>query len=382
LRSKKYVAGIYIHIPFCKQACHYCDFHFSTNRTDQSALVRAITRELQLQRNYLNGEVINTIYFGGGTPSLLTRDELSSIVGTIRSDYPIDDAPEITLEANPGDLTNTKLHELTDCGINRLSIGIQSFQDTILQYLNRDHDGASAIRSVNDARESGINNISIDLIYSIPNQSDETWKENIRQAIALNPEHISAYSLTIEQKTVFGNWASKKKLVPVDDDTAARQLEILIDDLASAGYEQYEVSNFCRPGFYSRHNSSYWKGERYLGVGPAAHSYDIDSRQSNIRNNGVYVKSLREDKIPFERELLTRDDKVNDYLLTTLRTSWGSDLGLLEKIYHYDIRGEHRAYVDELITHGLATLDGDRLTLTRKGRLLADKIAADLFLTS
>ncbi len=376
------MAGIYVHIPFCKQACHYCDFHFSTNRSDQEKLSAAISREIEIRRDYLEGERINTIYFGGGTPSLLSASELSGLMQSIRKHFVVEDSAEITLEANPGDLTPTKLQELKSHGINRLSIGIQSFHDPVLEYLNRDHTASSAVSSVENARAAGINNISIDLIYSIPNQSGEAWRSNIIKAIELLPEHISAYSLTIEPRTVFGNWASKKKLTPVDDDVSARQFEILVDELERAGYEHYEVSNFSRPGYYSRHNASYWKGAKYLGAGPAAHSYDLISRQFNVRNNTIYAQSIAEGKIPFEREVLTTEDKINDYLLTTLRTSWGCDLHLLRDTFGYDVEKGHQKYLYDLLTLELATFTNGHLILTRKGKLMADKIASDLFLTT
>lgn len=376
------MAGIYIHIPFCKQACHYCDFHFSTNRSDQQELSSAIVREIELRKDYIKGERINTIYFGGGTPSLLSPPQLNEILRSIRGKFSVSELAEITLEANPGDLTKTKLDELKSSGINRLSIGIQSFNDPVLKYLNRDHDASEGIRSVNAAREAGIDNISIDLMYSIPNQSIDEWRSNINQAIAVEPGHISAYSLTIEPRTVFGNWASKKKLTPVDDDDAARQFEILVDALEHAGYEHYEVSNFSLPGFHSQHNSSYWKGEKYLGVGPAAHSYDLISRQHNVRNNAMYVRSIEDGIVPFEREELTREDRINDYLLTTLRTSWGCDLNHLRDVLGYDVEKDCQNYLADLLTHQLATYKNCVLVLTRKGKLMADKIASDLFLTS
>lgn len=376
------MAGIYIHIPFCRQACHYCDFHFSTNRSDQSILVDAIVRELEIRKDYLDQENISTIYFGGGTPSLLTADELMLLMDNIQKRFEVDRDAEITLEANPGDLTPAKLETLRSAGINRLSIGIQSFHDNVLQYLHRDHDSKSAISSLENARNAGINNISIDLIYSIPNQSEAQWKDNIKKAVALKPEHISAYSLTIEPQTVFGNWASKKKLTPVDDDAAARQFEILVEELELAGYDHYEVSNFSKPNFYSRHNSSYWKGVKYLGVGPAAHSYNSISRQFNVRNNAIYVRSVAEGKVPFELEVLTREDKVNDYLLTTLRTRWGCDLTWIREAFNYDVENVHQKYLADLVTHELATCNAGHLVLTRKGKLMADKIASDLFLSA
>jgi oxygen-independent coproporphyrinogen-3 oxidase len=376
------VAGIYIHIPFCKQACHYCDFHFSTNRSDQQDLSLAIAREIGLRKDYIKGETINTIYFGGGTPSLLNQQQLNEILQSIHNNFSVSNVAEITLEANPGDLTKAKLDELKSFGINRLSIGIQSFNDHVLKYLNRDHNASEGISSVNAARSAGINNISIDLMYSIPNQSDDEWLSNINKAIELKPDHISAYSLTIEPKTVFGNWASKKKLTPVDDDGAARQFEMLVDTLEQAGYEHYEVSNFSLPGSHSRHNSSYWTGEKYIGVGPAAHSYDLVSRQHNVRNNAIYVRSMAEGIVPFEREELTLEDRINDYLLTTLRTSWGCDLQHLRDVLGYDVEKDRQKYLEDLLAHQLATYQHGILVLTRKGKLMADKIASDLFLAS
>lgn len=279
------MAGIYIHIPFCKQACHYCDFHFSTSQQTRVDLIRSITKEIELQKDYLEGEIVQTIYVGGGTPSLLEAHELLSILDTIRSFFPIIPNPEITLEANPDDLTISKLKDLSRLGINRLSIGIQSFHAEFLTFLNRSHDSVTAIECVWHAREIGFKNISIDLIYAIPSESDFQWSEDIRQAIALQPDHISCYALTIEEKTVFGRWAATGKFKATDDDTAARHLEILMTELELAGFDHYEISNFARQGFHAKHNSNYWRQEKYLGVGPSAHSYNGNSRQFNISNN-------------------------------------------------------------------------------------------------
>jgi len=296
------MAGIYFHIPFCKQACHYCDFHFSTNLSIRSAMVESFRKELYLQRHYLGGEKIETIYFGGGTPSLLTAEELASLLDDVAANFNVTSGAEITLEANPDDLSLSQVEELFRLGINRLSIGIQSFHDDVLTFLNRVHSSGHAVQCVADSRKAGFKNISIDLIYAIPGQSEDAWIENITTAIKLDPDHISAYNLTIEPQTVFGNWTAKGKLFPVIDDLAAKQLEILIRLLADAGYQQYEVSNFSKPGFESRHNSSYWQRKNYLGIGPSAHSYNKESRQYNVRNNHTYVKSLSEGEIPFEKE--------------------------------------------------------------------------------
>jgi oxygen-independent coproporphyrinogen III oxidase len=343
-------------------------------------MVTAIKRELTLQQSYLGGEEVETIYFGGGTPSILSAADICSILSTISGTFKISANPEVTLEANPDDLTFEKLTDFRSLGINRLSIGIQSFDDSILSYLNRPHNSAAAVQCFTTARNTGFTNISIDLIYAIPSLSEEAWEKNIARAIALEPEHISSYSLTIEKKTVFGNWLDHGKLTAVKDDDAATQLEMLTDQLTRNGFDQYEVSNFGKPGFYSRHNSSYWRQEKYLGVGPSAHSYDGTSRQFNIKNNHLYVKAIGEETIPFEREILTREDRVNDYLLTTLRTSWGCNLDTLSAKFNYNLLGEHQNYLNNLLENELAKLDKNSLQLTNKGKLLADKIASDLFL--
>lgn len=374
------MAGIYLHIPFCKQACHYCDFHFSTNIEMRTDLIRAMGEEILLQRNYLGGEEVQTIYFGGGTPSLLPLSEAEYLLGIVRQTHAVSPNAETTLEANPDDLTTSKLQDLRSMGINRLSIGIQSFDNSILRYLNRAHVAEAAIRSVEDAQSAGFENISIDLIYAIPGMSSESWKKNIAQAIALQPQHISAYTLTIEEKTAFGRWLAKGKLQPVDEPLAAEQQEILADMLASAGYRQYEISNFARPAFESQHNSSYWKGDKYLGIGPSAHSFDQVSRQHNIGNNHLYVRAIREQKIPSVIEALTHSDRINEYILTSLRTSEGCNLQTLKQNFDYDLIGVHGTYLAELRNRNLVILQPPRLLLTEAGKLLADRISSDLFL--
>jgi oxygen-independent coproporphyrinogen III oxidase len=374
------MAGLYIHIPFCKQACHYCDFHFSTNQAIKTTLVNAIADELIIQKDYLNGEGIKTIYFGGGTPSLLSDAELQTIFSAIHENFSVDVNAEITLEANPDDLSKDKLASIKNAGFNRLSIGIQSFDDVLLKFLNRAHSKQSAIQSVKDAASMGFNNISIDLIYAIPGLDSEAWKKNISQALELNPVHISSYSLTIEERTAFGRWSAAGKLKPIEDDIAAEQLEILMQELEIAGFDQYEVSNFGKPDFYSQHNSSYWKQEKYLGVGPSAHSFNGVSRQFNISNNHLYIKAIAKGEIPADFELLNREDKINEYLLTTLRTSWGCDLNFLKKEFSYDLIKNNIQYIDSLEHNRLVEVNKEVLKLTRAGKLLADKIASDLFL--
>jgi oxygen-independent coproporphyrinogen III oxidase len=375
------MAGIYLHIPFCKQACHYCDFHFSTNLSLKKDLIRAMGQELVLQKDYFR-ETVNTIYLGGGTPSIASSSELNFLFEIIRNEFTVSHDAEITLEANPDDLTESKLNELKNIGINRLSIGIQSFDDAVLKFLNRAHDSADATSCISAARRTGFSNISIDLIYAIPNQDLKQWRQNILRAIALSPEHISAYSLTIEEKTVFGNWSARGKIQPVTDDIAAEQLEVLLALLEEAGYDHYEISNFARPGYHSRHNSGYWQQEKYLGIGPSAHSYNGLVRQHNVSNNYAYVSAVSGDKIPATVEYLSRQDLINDYLLTTLRTSWGTDLSRLREEMDYDVAQLHGQYIRSLIENHLAIMTGPNLVLTRKGKFLADKISSDLFVTT
>lgn len=374
------MAGIYLHIPFCKQACYYCDFHFSTNAQIKPELVAAMGEEITLQRNYLHGDVIRTIYFGGGTPSLLEPRELEFLLRVIRETHAVDQQAEITLEANPDDLNPEKLADLKSLGVNRLSIGIQSFDDEILRYLHRAHDAEAATRSVEDARRAGFENLSVDLIYAIPGMTSGTWRHNIDRATELRPEHISAYTLTIEDTTTFGNWRAKGKLQPVDEALAAEQQELLTQTLARAGYSQYEISNFAIPGFASRHNSSYWKGDKYLGIGPSAHSYDQVSRQHNIANNYQYVRSLKEKKIPAAVEVLKRSDQINEYILTSLRTDRGCNLDTLKRDFSYDLMSLQESYIRELESRNLVSFQPPHLRLTENGKLLADRISLDLFL--
>ncbi len=375
------MAGIYVHIPFCKQACHYCDFHFSTNLSRKTELFQSLVAEVRLQCHYLS-EPVKTIYLGGGTPSLADHTELTHVLDTIRSEFEVTPDAEVTLEANPDDMSAQRLAEFRAAGINRLSIGVQSFDDRVLTFLNRAHNSNSALECIPLARAAGFQNISIDLIYAIPTQTKEQWITNVKTAIQLQPEHISAYSLTIEEKTVFGNWSAKGKLTPVDEEMSATQFDELITLLEEARYEQYEISNFARPGFHSRHNSSYWQQEKYLGIGPGAHSYNGHSRQFNVANNHLYIAAITEGKVPSTIEHLSARDRVNDYLLTTLRTSWGSDLEKLKHQTQYDLLHEKGEYVASLVHNGLATLSDNHLRLTRRGRFLADKISSDLFIVT
>ncbi len=373
------MAGIYIHIPFCKQACYYCDFHFSTNQSLKEELIHAISLELSYQKDYLQGERIETIYFGGGTPSLLAKRELDVIFNSIYKHYSVIPLPEITLEANPDDLDKEKIITLKETGINRISLGIQSFDDVVLKFLNRAHTGEDALACVSQLREHEIDNLSIDLIHSIPGQDDETLRRNLEKVITLAPQHVSVYSLTIEEKTVFGKWSLRGQLKAVEETQSAGQFELVMDTLTGRGYQHYEISNFCLPGLASKHNTSYWQQKKYLGVGPSAHSFDLESRQFNVSNNHLYMKSIHEGKIPYEKEILTRENKINEYIFTSLRTRQGCHLSYLTNHYDYDLKKVNSDYIQSLLKLGYVTLIDEILILTRQGKLMADKIASDLF---
>lgn len=374
------MAGIYIHIPFCKKACHYCDFHFSTNLSQKAQLLSALDKELRLRQAYLSGEPVQTVYFGGGTPSLLTGDEINRLVDTLREAYTLDENAEITLEANPDDLSREKIRELRSTPVNRLSIGVQSFFDEDLSWMNRSHNGMQAADSIKRAQDAGLENITADLIYGYPLLSDQKWKTNLDQMIALRVQHISAYSMTVEEKTALAAFIRTGKEKPMDEGRSAEHFAILCDRLAAGGFEQYEISNFALPGHISRHNSNYWKGENYLGAGPAAHSFNGKSRQWNVANNARYTHSvLTEGSLPFEQEWLDAKTRVNEHIMTGLRTVWGLDLSQVEVL----LGAEHRAALEksaaDFIEKGHIAAAGDGLHLTGVGKLYADQIAAALF---
>lgn len=367
------MSGIYIHIPYCKQACHYCDFHFSTNTKTKLELIDALCQEITLQKDYLQNKEIKTIYFGGGTPSLLEEKELEKILGTIQTIFSVSTDAEITMEVNPDDLSIEKLETIYHNGINRLSIGIQSFSDDFLKFFNRAHNAQLAQNSIIDARSSGFENISVDLIFGIPNQSTSQFEDDLNRMIALNTEHISIYGLTIEEKTVFGKWLNTNKIQPIEEELAATQLEMIIDELPKAGFRQYEISNFSKPGFESKHNSNYWTQENYLGIGPSAHSYNGISRQSNVSNNAKYISSLHNGVIPFDLEILDIAQKVNEHILTRIRTIDGISLSELKTQFNFDFGEKFENEIKTFVGLGLIVADSN-LYLTKKGKLVADSI--------
>jgi putative oxygen-independent coproporphyrinogen III oxidase len=373
------MAGIYIHIPFCRKACFYCNFHFSTSLQAKSSLIKAILEEIPLRTDYLGQEKISTLYFGGGTPSILDTAEINEILKVIKENFDVKDTAEITLEANPDDLTNNKPEQLKNIGINRLSIGVQAFLDPDLQWMNRSHSASQALQSIKAVKEAGFANFSIDLIYGTPLLSEEKWQQNILQAIDLQVPHLSCYALTVEPSTALDNFIRQKKYPPVDADKAARQFELLMDWLEKAGYEQYEISNFALPGYRSKHNSSYWEEKHYLGIGPSAHSYNGISRQWNIANNALYIQSIQQGKIPAEKESLTPTMQLNEYIMTSLRTSRGCDLILFEKKFGRIKKEKLIAESMKYLQQGKLFLKNNHLILSKQGKLFADGIAADLF---
>lgn len=374
------MASIYIHIPFCKQACYYCDFHFSTHMQGKEQLLQAIKQELRMQQHYLGQAKVTSIYLGGGTPSLLEAHEVEALLTHITHYFPLAEQVEVTLEANPDDLTWAKLQALHAAGINRLSIGVQSFQDALLRYLHRIHDSAKAIASIELALQAGFENLSIDLIYAIPGQTEALWKQDLAIAMQLRPPHIAAYGLTIEPNTVLGRWQQKGRLQPVVDEIAARHFEILVEVLAANHYEAYEVANFSQPLYYAKHNINYWTQGSYLGVGPSAHTYNGRSRQYNVAHNQRYIQSIQQGIIPCTTEILQRKDHINEYIMTRLRTQWGCDMAWLKAHYQYDLQQEKGAYLNQLVRRQLAHIQAAKLWLTTPGRLLADKITLDLFI--
>ncbi len=374
------MAGIYVHIPFCKQACSYCNFHFSTKLQTKEDVLAAIKQEVSLQANYLQERQIDTLYFGGGTPSILQAHEINAIVEAIRDTFTFADQMEITLEANPDDLTDNKLRELLSTPINRFSIGIQSFRDTDLQFMNRPHTAHEAYQAIDKSQRAGYTNITIDLIYGSPTLSDQAWYENLHTVFQMGIPHISAYALTVEPRTALNHWIEKGKVSGIDEEQAGRQFELLMDEMAANGYDHYEISNFCKPGYRAQHNTNYWLNIPYLGLGPGAHSFNGTTRQWNVANNVKYAKAiLNEGKVPFERETLSTKDRYNETLLTSLRTKWGCHIGQLREDFPAYYQNTFAQQSARLMDQGLLQKENGHIKLSRKGTLIADSVIADLF---
>lgn len=373
------MASIYIHIPFCKQACHYCDFHFSTSMGKKEVMLEALGNELELRKAELKGEEISNIYLGGGTPSVLDTEEINILIDTVYSHYTIVSDPEITLEANPDDLSEEKIIQLAATKINRLSIGVQSFFEEDLKLMNRAHNAKEAEDCITLSRKH-FPNSSLDLIYGIPGMTAQRWSENIDKALALNIPHISAYALTVEPKTALENLIKKGIVPPVEDALAQEHHTMLVERMEAVGYINYEFSNFAKEGFHSRNNTAYWKGTTYIGIGPSAHSYDGKRRAWNVNNNPTYIKSIAQEILPQEEEVLSTADQYNEYVMTRLRTQNGilmSEIVMLfgSKMLEYLLKQAAKHVQEQLLFQ-----EDDRLVVTKKGKFLSDGIAADLFL--
>jgi oxygen-independent coproporphyrinogen-3 oxidase len=388
------MSGIYLHIPFCKQACHYCDFHFSTSLKKKDAMISALKTELVLRRNELKDTPIETIYFGGGTPSILSVDDLQLLIHTIYENYSVIDHPEITLEANPDDLMPSRAQSIDifqsyrNIGINRLSIGIQSFFEDDLKTMNRAHNAQEAKKCLSLATRH-FDNITIDLIYGIPNMSLEKWEQNLQMAFDFGVPHISSYALTVEAKTALDSFIKKGTYPSLDENLASQHFEHLVKRTQEEGFVHYEISNFGKSKYLSKHNTSYWQGKSYLGIGPSAHSFNGTQRSWNIANNSKYIKSLEANVLPSEIETLTKNDRFNEYVMTGLRTIWGISLNKVEADFGGIYKTQLLKSAQKFIEKGLLVTSSDfdkhqnpteTLKTTSKGKFLADGIAADMFI--
>ncbi len=373
------MAGIYLHIPYCRQACSYCDFHFSTNLKDKNNLVNSIISEIGLRYNYLKNNKLESVYFGGGTPSLLSRSEFEAIFEALNKHFIYDNASEITIEANPDDISKENLEIWKYLGINRLSIGLQSFNDEELRWMNRAHNASQSVNSVKMAQDAGFDNITIDLIYGSKFQDLKTWENTLQQTVGLNTQHISSYNLTIENKTVLGIQNAKGNEPSINDDLSSKQFLIMSDVLKQNNFIHYEISNFGKPGFFAKHNSNYWLQKEYLGLGPSAHSFNGTSRQWNVKNNSHYIKAIAQSTNYFEKEELSVNDRFNEYVLTRLRTIWGCNAEEIKQLFGEKIQ----IHFLKMIKEKQKDFEENNgiYTLTTQGRLYADGIASDFFIS-
>jgi len=375
------VAGIYVHIPFCKQACHYCNFYFSTNLSHKKAFIEALLKEIALRRDYLQNEEVSTIYFGGGTPSLLKAGEIGLIIKTISDNFKIGGNLEVTLEVNPDDIALQDgffLNELRSTAVNRISIGIQSFDKADLKFMNRSHSDNQALYALEYCHKAGFTNINADLIYGTPTLTDISWERNLFRLVEFEVPHISAYALTVEEKTALHSFIKTGKVKPIDDDKVAAHFEMLVEILNNNNFIHYEISNFALEGFISRHNSSYWQNQNYLGFGPSAHSYNGNTRQWNVANNQVYIDQISKNTPKYELEILSLQNKYNEYILTSLRTMWGVDPFYLKENFGRTLENHFLKQVQKYLGDSISVVDKNYI-LTKPGKLFADRIAADLF---
>lgn len=372
------MSGIYIHIPFCKQACHYCDFHFSTSMKKKDDMVLALAKEIGMRKNEFSDEIVETIYFGGGTPSVLSNEEINFLISEVYKNYKVVEDPEITLEANPDDLSAERILELSKSSINRLSIGIQSFYEDDLKMMNRAHNSAEAKKCLEEATKY-FDNISLDLIYGIPGLSDEMWRQNIQTALDFGIPHISSYALTVEPKTALSKLIQTGKIAEPQDEVASNHFMILVEMLQKNGFIHYELSNFGKENYFSKNNSAYWLGKKYIGIGPSAHSYDGEKRGWNVANNSLYIKTIQNDELPIETEILTISDRYNEYIMTGLRTIWGVSLERIEKEFGLEYLNYLQKQSQKFLNDDLLSIENNILKPTPKGKFLTDGIASDLF---
>jgi oxygen-independent coproporphyrinogen-3 oxidase len=373
------MSGIYIHIPFCKQACHYCDFYFSTSMKKKEEMVLALVKELEFRKDEFQNEVVETIYFGGGTPSVLSIDDIRFLIDAVYQNYQVVEHPEITLEANPDDLNTEIIIQYANSPINRLSIGVQSFFEDDLQLMNRAHNSEEAKRCLAVATQH-FDNISIDLIYGMPNMNNKKWLKNIETALSFNISHISCYALTVEPKTALYKMIKSGIISNLDDDLAQQHFHILIDKLQENGFVHYELSNFGKPNYFSKNNTAYWLGKKYIGIGPSAHSFNGKSRSWNVSNNSIYLKAIADNKVPSEIEILSKTDQYNEYIMTGLRTIWGVSLERIETEFGTNYLEYLQQQAEKHISDNLLEVENNILKTTKKGKFLSDGIASDLFL--
>jgi len=372
------LAGIYIHIPFCKQSCSYCDFHFSTSLKHKEELINALVKEIERGKSKPTN-LVNTIYFGGGTPSILEADDIKQIVDSLYKNYNISDNIEFTLECNPDDLSQNKIIELRESGINRLSIGVQSFNNEELTLFNRTHSGSEAEASIKRSQDAGLENITIDLIYGSPILTDKIWLENLTKVNEFDVPHLSAYGLTVEPKTKLYHQVRTGALTSLDDEKMVNQFKTLINKTKEYGLTQYEVSNFGKEGFYSLHNSNYWKGEEYLGFGPSAHSYYAGKRFWNVSNNIKYIKAIKNNERYYEIESIDEKTAYNEYILTRLRTVWGIEMDYISRKFNSEINQHFQQEIKLYLNSAYLQQINNKVVLTDEGILITDKITSDLF---
>jgi oxygen-independent coproporphyrinogen-3 oxidase len=373
------MAGVYFHIPFCKKRCRYCDFYSTVDLSKREELVGALKKELCLRKNFLNNPDIQTVYFGGGTPSLLSSENIAGLLQAVFSVYNVDKQAEITLEANPDDLTTKYLHQLKNAGINRLSIGVQSFSDDDLLFLGRRHNAHQAVKAIKYAQDAGLENISIDLIYGIPGMAMEKWGKNLETAFNLGIQHLSAYHITYHENTGLWNDLKKGLFSEMDDDDSVKQFEKLVEVAGQHKFELYEISNLAKKGFYARHNSAYWDQTEYIGLGPSAHSYNTNTRYWNVSDINNYIHHIKQGFLPGESEKLGLNEKINDYLLTRLRTKWGVDMEYISATFGKNVKEKIKLKSKPYIKNGWLISEGNVLKISIKGMMVSDWITSSLF---